>query len=65
MEKVIRPIPPRFAVGQKVWVRGHHREGPRTIVRHYDNIDGGVRLDEPVDGIFVSWNIDALVPWED
>jgi len=57
----MKPIPPQFAVGKKVKVKGHLRAGARTIAAHYPNIDGGVRLDEPVDGIFVSWNIDALI----
>lgn len=61
----MKPIPPEFAVGKKVYVRGHKREGSRTIASHYPNIEGGVRLDEPVDGIFRSWNIEELVPWKD
>ena len=65
--KEVTPVPPQFAVGKKVYVRGHHICGQRTIVRHYPDIDGGVRLDQPVpaNDIYVSWNIDALVPWED
>lgn len=67
MTREVNPIPPQFAVGKQVYVRGHHISGPRTIVRHYANIDGGVRLDQPVpaNDIFVSWNIEELVPWED
>jgi len=57
----VSPIPPEFAVGRQVLVRGHEREGVRTITTHYSDIDGGVRLDQPIDGIFRSWNIDALI----
>lgn len=54
---------PQWAVGRQVLVRGHEREGLRTITQHMnqERYDGGVRLHEPIDGIFRSWNIDALI----
>lgn len=60
-----KTIPSAFAVGKKVLVKGHTKEGLRTIAAHYADIEGGVRLDESIDGIFRSWNIDALIPEEE
>lgn len=61
------PIPPEFDIGKQVYVKGHEDSGKRTIVQHYPSIDGGVRLNAPVPtgDIFVSWNIDALIPCTD
>lgn len=56
-------IPPYFAVGKRVLVRGYEKFGARTIVAHYPDIQGGVKLDQPVDGIYVSWNIEELLPF--
>jgi hypothetical protein len=42
-------------VGRKV----RRGRSTRTIIRMYDDIPGGVRLDKPIEG-FVSWNITDL-----
>lgn len=55
------PLPPEYAIGKQVLVRGYEHEGLRTITTHYSDIEGGLRLDQPVDGIFRSWNIDSLI----
>ncbi len=49
----------RFKAGSRVFVKGHERRGPRMVECVYSDIDGGRRLDKPVDG-FVSWNITDL-----
>lgn len=49
----------RFKAGVRVVVKGYEREGVRTVERVYLDIDGGRRLDKPVDG-FVSWNVAHL-----
>jgi len=49
----------RFKAGRRVVVKRHEREGVRIVERVYSDIDGGRRLDRPVDG-FVSWNVTDL-----
>ena len=50
-------------VGDVVRVIGHQLEGERTIVEvlNQERYDGGVRIDKPVDGIFIHWNEDSLI----
>lgn len=50
----------KFRPGTRVEVRRHLKAGARTVVRVYTDIDGGRRLDQPVDG-FASWNVSDLM----
>jgi hypothetical protein len=47
-----------FKIGDRVRVVGFQEVA--TIVSTYRDIPGGVRLDRPFDGMFYSWNVDAL-----
>jgi hypothetical protein len=48
-----------FKPGTRVRVKGHLRAGVRVVDLIYSDIEGGRRLDAPVDG-FVSWNVSDL-----
>lgn len=50
----------RYKAGSRVVVKGFKKEGERLVEMVYSDVDGGRRLDRPVDG-FVSWNVDDLV----
>lgn len=46
-------------IGQKVIVTEKEHEGERTIIGFMERIEGGVILDQRVDGIRY-WNVDEL-----
>ena len=46
----------RFKPGMRVVVKAYPRAGVRRVDLIYTDIDGGRRLDQPVDG-YVSWNV--------
>jgi hypothetical protein len=52
---------PEF-IGKRVRVDGYYKEGIRKIrgLMGQRTYPGGVTLDRPIDGIFVSWNVDEL-----
>lgn len=49
----------RHLINRRCHIVGHPTE-VRTILFAYDDIPGGLRLNEPVDGFF-SWNLERLI----